>query len=139
MENDQIIWGLRHILIGLHYLPVCLSVPKEMEVDLTVSSSVLRQGEVLTINCTVKDAEMVYFTWDFPRRQVPVYLSEYPSLLVYGVTEFHWQAVKMNLSLQEIEPLTDFLPNRICSFINISTATVSDSGRFLLLPDRPHW
>lgn len=45
-----------------------------MEVDLTVSSSVLKQGEVLTVNCTVKDTEMVFFSWDFPRRQVPVYL-----------------------------------------------------------------
>uniref|UniRef100_A0A3Q1D836 receptor protein-tyrosine kinase n=1 Tax=Amphiprion ocellaris TaxID=80972 RepID=A0A3Q1D836_AMPOC len=36
---------------------------------------VLKQGEVLTVNCTVKDTEMVFFTWDFPRRQVPVCLS----------------------------------------------------------------
>uniref|UniRef100_A0A3P8RY41 receptor protein-tyrosine kinase n=1 Tax=Amphiprion percula TaxID=161767 RepID=A0A3P8RY41_AMPPE len=77
-------------------------IPQVMEVDLSVSSSVLKQGEVLTVNCTVKDTEMVFFTWDFPRRQVP-----------------------------EIEPLTDFLPNRIRSFVNISTATVADSGKFL--------
>lgn len=55
--------------------PACLPVPKAMEVDLTVSSSVLKQGEVLTVNCTVKDAEMVFFSWDYPRRQVPVSLS----------------------------------------------------------------
>ncbi|XP_023264158.1 platelet-derived growth factor receptor beta-like, partial [Seriola lalandi dorsalis] len=30
--------------------------------------------------------------------------------------------------VQEVEPLTDFLPNRIRSFVNISTATVADSG-----------
>uniref|UniRef100_A0A674NTL7 receptor protein-tyrosine kinase n=1 Tax=Takifugu rubripes TaxID=31033 RepID=A0A674NTL7_TAKRU len=29
------------------------------------------RGEVLTVNCTVKDTEMVYFFWDFPRKQVP--------------------------------------------------------------------
>lgn len=45
-----------------------------MEVDLTVSSRVLKQGEVLTVNCTVKDTDMVYFSWDFPRKQVPVSL-----------------------------------------------------------------
>uniref|UniRef100_A0A3Q4I8S7 receptor protein-tyrosine kinase n=1 Tax=Neolamprologus brichardi TaxID=32507 RepID=A0A3Q4I8S7_NEOBR len=73
--------------------------PKVMEVDLTVSSSVLKQGEVLTVNCTVKDTEMVFFSWGFPRRQVP-----------------------------EIEPLTDFLPNQIRSFVNITAATVADSG-----------
>lgn len=77
-----------------------LVVPKVMEVDLTVSSSVLKQGESLTVNCTVKDTKMVFFSWDFPRRQ-------------------------------EIEPLTDFLPNRIRSFINISTATVADSGVYV--------
>ena len=58
-----------------------MSVPKVMEVDLTVSSSVLKQGEVLTVNCTVRDTEMVFFTWDFPRRQVPVFLSSYLSKL----------------------------------------------------------
>lgn len=67
-------------------LLVCLSVPKEMEVDLTVSGTVLKQGEVLTVNCTVKDTEIVFFTWDFPRKQVPVclpdFLSECPSLPV---------------------------------------------------------
>ncbi|XP_023283929.1 platelet-derived growth factor receptor beta-like [Seriola lalandi dorsalis] len=79
------------------YYVFSIVVPKVMEVDLTVSSSVLKQGEVLTVNCTVKDTEMVFFSWDFPRRQ-------------------------------EVEPLTDFLPNRIRSFVNISTATVADSG-----------
>lgn len=41
-----------------------------MEVDLTVSSSVLKRGDVLTVNCTVKRSDVVYFTWEFPRRQV---------------------------------------------------------------------
>ncbi|XP_018517468.1 platelet-derived growth factor receptor beta isoform X2 [Lates calcarifer] len=82
------------------YYVFSVVVPKVMEVDLTVSSSVLKQGEVLTVNCTVKDTEMVFFSWDFPRRQ-------------------------------EVEPLTDFLPNRIRSFVNISTATVADSGVYV--------
>lgn len=79
------------------YYVFSVVVPKEMEVELIVSSSVLKQGEPLTVNCTVKDTEMVFFSWDFPRRQ-------------------------------EIEPLTDFLPNRIRSFVNISMATMADSG-----------
>ncbi|XP_054481620.1 platelet-derived growth factor receptor beta-like isoform X2 [Anoplopoma fimbria] len=82
------------------YYVFSIVVPKVMEVDLTVSSSVMKQGEVLEVNCTVKDAEMVFFSWDFPRRQ-------------------------------EVEPLTDFLPNRIRSFINISMATVADSGVYV--------
>ncbi|MEQ2176719.1 hypothetical protein GOODEAATRI_030856, partial [Goodea atripinnis] len=35
------------------------------------------------------------------------------------------------VSLQEIEPLTDILPNEIRSFINISMATVLDSGVYV--------
>lgn len=82
------------------YYVFTIVVPKVMEVDLTVSSNVLKQGEALTVNCTVKDTDMVFFSWDFPRRQ-------------------------------EVEPLTDFLPNRIRSFVNISTATVEDSGVYV--------
>ncbi|KAM4726664.1 platelet-derived growth factor receptor beta-like isoform 1-T2 [Anableps anableps] len=74
--------------------------PKEMEVELSVSSQVLKQGEVLTVNCSVRDVDMVFFSWTFPRRQ-------------------------------EVEPLTDFLPNEIRSFINISNPTVSDSGVYV--------
>ncbi|XP_047463666.1 platelet-derived growth factor receptor beta-like [Mugil cephalus] len=75
-------------------------VPKEMDVDMSVSSRVLKVGDVLTVNCTVSNNDVVFFSWDFPRRQ-------------------------------EVEPLTDFLPNRIRSFVNISTATVSDSGVYV--------
>ncbi|XP_040907252.1 platelet-derived growth factor receptor beta-like isoform X2 [Toxotes jaculatrix] len=82
------------------YYVFSIVVPKVMEVDLTVSSSVLKQGEVLTVNCTVKDTEMVFFSWDYPRRQ-------------------------------KVEPVTEFLPNRIRSFVNISTATVTDSGVYV--------
>ncbi|KAM8742681.1 platelet-derived growth factor receptor beta-like isoform 2-T3 [Acanthopagrus schlegelii] len=84
------------------YYVFSVIVPKELEVELTVSSSVLKQGEALTVNCTVKDTEMVFFSWDFPRKQ-------------------------------EIEPLTDFLPNRIRSFLNISEATVEDSGVYVCM------
>ncbi|MED6233685.1 hypothetical protein ATANTOWER_015014 [Ataeniobius toweri] len=43
---------------------------KGMEVELSVSSQVLKQGEVLTVNCSVRDVDMVFFSWNFPRRQV---------------------------------------------------------------------
>ncbi|CAB1421741.1 unnamed protein product [Pleuronectes platessa] len=79
------------------YYVFSIVVPHVMDVDLSVSSSVLKQGEVLIVNCTVKDLENVYFSWTFPRRQ-------------------------------EVEPLTDLLPNQIRSFVNISTTTVADSG-----------
>ncbi|XP_034034116.1 platelet-derived growth factor receptor beta-like [Thalassophryne amazonica] len=79
------------------YYVFSIVVPKAMEVELTATESVLRQGENLTVNCTVKDIEMVFFSWNFPRRQ-------------------------------DFEPLTEFLPGRIRSFIKISPATLADSG-----------
>ncbi|XP_058504513.1 platelet-derived growth factor receptor beta-like [Solea solea] len=82
------------------YYVFSIIVPQVIQVDLSVSSVVLKQGEVLTVNCSVTDTDMVYFSWEFPRRQ-------------------------------EVEPLTDFLPNKILSFINISTATVADSGTYV--------
>ncbi|KAK1875174.1 Platelet-derived growth factor receptor beta [Dissostichus eleginoides] len=79
------------------YYVFSIVVPQQVEVYLSVSRSVLKVGESLMVNCTVRDIDMVFFTWDFPRRQ-------------------------------EVEPLTDFLPNQIRSFVNISSATVEDSG-----------
>ncbi|CAJ1063217.1 platelet-derived growth factor receptor beta-like isoform X2 [Xyrichtys novacula] len=75
-------------------------VPQQMEVELTASGAVLKKGEVLTVNCTVRDTELVFFSWDFPRRQ-------------------------------EIDPLTEFLPNQIRSVVNISSVTVEDSGVYM--------
>ncbi|KAM6907779.1 platelet-derived growth factor receptor beta-like [Xenentodon cancila] len=84
------------------YYVYSVIVPKAMDMDLSVSSSVLKQGEVFTINCTVRDVDMVYFTWDFPRRE-------------------------------DTEPLMEFLPNQIRSFVNITEATVADSGVYVCM------
>ncbi|XP_077402895.1 platelet-derived growth factor receptor beta-like isoform X7 [Vanacampus margaritifer] len=85
------------------YYVFSVVVAKEMEVDLTASSSVLKRGEQLVVNCTVQDIDMVFFSWNFPRRDV----------------------------LQEIEPLTEFLPNQIRSFVNIPSVTLADSGVYV--------
>ncbi|XP_034406527.1 platelet-derived growth factor receptor beta-like isoform X3 [Cyclopterus lumpus] len=98
-------WGGEERESQVYYV-FSIVVPKVMEVDMSVSSRVLKQGEVLTVNCTVKDTEIVFFSWDFPRRQ-------------------------------EIEPLTDFLPNRIRSFVNISTVTLADSGVYVCVVQEP--
>ncbi|XP_077360523.1 platelet-derived growth factor receptor beta-like isoform X2 [Festucalex cinctus] len=82
------------------YYVFSVVVAKEMEVDLTVSSSVLKRGEQLVVNCTVQDIDMVFFSWNFPRRE-------------------------------EIEPLTEFLPNQIRSFVNIPSVTLADSGVYV--------
>ncbi|XP_054610520.1 platelet-derived growth factor receptor beta-like isoform X2 [Dunckerocampus dactyliophorus] len=84
------------------YYVFSIIVAKEMQVDFIASSNVLKRGEPLTVNCTVQDTEMVYFSWNFPRKQ-------------------------------EIEPLTEFLPNQIRSFVSIPTATLADSGVYACL------
>ncbi|XP_029375894.1 platelet-derived growth factor receptor beta-like isoform X3 [Echeneis naucrates] len=120
------------------YYVFSIVVPKVMDVDLTASSSVLKQGEALTVNCTVKDTDMVFFSWDFPRRQVLLCLSICLSLclclsvsLSVCVSLCLFVCLLLLLPvLQDIEPLTDFLPKQIRSFINISMATVADSGPY---------
>lgn len=62
------VWGDEEKSSQVFYV-FSIVVPKEMDVDLWVSSGVLKRGEVLTVNCTVKDIEMVFFSWDFPRSQ----------------------------------------------------------------------
>ncbi|KAJ7996416.1 hypothetical protein DPEC_G00236850 [Dallia pectoralis] len=81
-----------------------LIVPKSMFALMTVSKAVLKEGEALMVNCTVKDVEIVYFKWNFPRKN-------------------------------KIEPLTDFLTGnkelKVRSFLNISSATLEDSGQYI--------
>ncbi|KAM9728612.1 platelet-derived growth factor receptor beta-like isoform 2-T3 [Menidia menidia] len=79
------------------YYVFSVIAPQVMEVELWASSRVLKRGEPLTVNCSVKEAENVFFSWNFPRR---------------------W----------EVEPLTDFLPNQIRSFVTIPSVTEADSG-----------
>lgn len=79
--------------------------PSELQVSLLSSSLVLMVGDPLLVNCTVSDSESVFFSWDFPR--------------------------KLHSDSQEIEPLMEFLPNQIRSFINISETTLQDSGIYV--------
>ncbi|XP_020796728.2 platelet-derived growth factor receptor beta-like isoform X2 [Boleophthalmus pectinirostris] len=77
--------------------------PEELLVDLSSSSVVLRSGDPLMVNCTVSESESVYFTWDFPRQRHP--------------------------DAQAVEPLTEFMINKVRSFINISDSSSQDSER----------
>lgn len=46
------------------------SVPEDINAYVNASKTVLKQGEPLTINCTVQGVELVYFSWDIPNRDV---------------------------------------------------------------------
>ncbi|XP_067085346.1 LOW QUALITY PROTEIN: platelet-derived growth factor receptor beta-like [Osmerus mordax] len=44
-------------------------VPQSVSVHLAASRSLMMQGEALSVNCTATGAEMVFFTWEHPRRE----------------------------------------------------------------------
>uniref|UniRef100_A0A672YVZ5 receptor protein-tyrosine kinase n=1 Tax=Sphaeramia orbicularis TaxID=375764 RepID=A0A672YVZ5_9TELE len=45
-------------------------VPEAIDAYITASKTVLKQGEPLTVNCTVHGVELVFFSWDIPNSQV---------------------------------------------------------------------
>ncbi|KAG7484543.1 hypothetical protein MATL_G00050500 [Megalops atlanticus] len=81
-------------------------VPDAIDAYIDASKTVLKQGEPLTVNCTVKGADIVFFNWEYPQKEKG----------------------------KHIEPLTDFLPGRdmsLRSCLNISNATLDDSGHYV--------
>lgn len=46
------------------------SVPEDIDAYVNASKTVLKQGEALTVNCTVQGVELAYFSWDIPNRDV---------------------------------------------------------------------
>uniref|UniRef100_A0AAZ3S556 receptor protein-tyrosine kinase n=1 Tax=Oncorhynchus tshawytscha TaxID=74940 RepID=A0AAZ3S556_ONCTS len=45
-------------------------VPETIDAYINASKTVLKQGEPLTVNCTVHGVELVFFSWDYPNRDV---------------------------------------------------------------------
>uniref|UniRef100_A0A8C7M5Q1 receptor protein-tyrosine kinase n=1 Tax=Oncorhynchus kisutch TaxID=8019 RepID=A0A8C7M5Q1_ONCKI len=45
-------------------------VPETIDAYINASKTVLKQGEPLTVNCTVQGVELVFFSWDYPNRDV---------------------------------------------------------------------
>ncbi|KAI1902952.1 hypothetical protein AGOR_G00021870 [Albula goreensis] len=83
-----------------------LVVPDQIDAFINASKTVLKQGETLTVNCTVKGADIVFFNWGYPQKGMG----------------------------KHIEPLTDFLPGReksLRSCLVIPNATLEDSGRYV--------
>ncbi|CAN9514948.1 unnamed protein product [Ophioblennius macclurei] len=44
-------------------------VPEAIDAYINASKTVLKQGEPLTVNCTVHGVELVFFSWDTPQRE----------------------------------------------------------------------
>ncbi|XP_062392796.1 platelet-derived growth factor receptor beta-like [Sardina pilchardus] len=85
------------------YYVFSIVVPVSMEAFITASKTVVKESEPLTVNCTVKGAEIVLFEWEYPREE------------------------------KTLEPLTDFLPSRgsLRSCLTIPNVTLQDSGSYV--------
>lgn len=46
------------------------SAPETIDAYINASKTVLKQGEELTVNCTVHGVQLVFFSWDYPNREV---------------------------------------------------------------------
>ncbi|XP_078145117.1 platelet-derived growth factor receptor beta [Centroberyx gerrardi] len=43
--------------------------PEAIDAYINASKTVLKQGEPLTVNCTIHGVELVFFSWDYPNRE----------------------------------------------------------------------
>ncbi|KAM9357184.1 platelet-derived growth factor receptor beta [Symphorus nematophorus] len=78
-------------------------VPEAIDAYINASKTVLKQGEPLTVNCTVHGVELVFFSWIIPNREVV-----------------------------EVEPLTDVLSSmNMRSCLIFPHATVAHSGKYI--------
>uniref|UniRef100_A0A8C1ZSV9 receptor protein-tyrosine kinase n=1 Tax=Cyprinus carpio TaxID=7962 RepID=A0A8C1ZSV9_CYPCA len=77
--------------------------PDALDPYINASKTVLKQGETLNVNCTVHGVELVFFSWDFPHKDVG-----------------------------DIEPLTDILSSMsMRSCLNITDVSVDRSGQYV--------
>ncbi|XP_034546139.1 platelet-derived growth factor receptor beta [Notolabrus celidotus] len=78
-------------------------VPEAIDAYVNASKTVLKQGESLTVNCTVQGVELVFFSWDIPNREI-----------------------------NEVEPLTDVLSAmNMRSCLIFPQTTVAHSGNYI--------
>ncbi|KAM3612001.1 uncharacterized protein V6R79_000788 [Siganus canaliculatus] len=85
------------------YYVFSIVVPEAIDAYVNASKTVLKQGEQLTVNCTVHGGELVFFSWDMPNRE-----------------------------LIEVDPLTDVLsPMLMRSCLIFTHATVDHSGNYV--------
>ncbi|KAL2095212.1 hypothetical protein ACEWY4_009931 [Coilia grayii] len=85
-----------------HVFTFAVPVPQSMEVFINASKTVVKEGQPLIVNCTVKGPEIVSFQWEYPRKE------------------------------KTLEPLTDFLSRlSVRSCLNVSNATLQDSGDYV--------
>ncbi|XP_067373771.1 platelet-derived growth factor receptor beta isoform X1 [Channa argus] len=84
------------------FIVFSIVVPEGIDAYVNASKTVLKEGESLTVNCTVHGVQLVYFSWDFPNKEV------------------------------DVEPLTDILSSmNMRSCLIFPVATVAHSGDYI--------
>ncbi|KAM3867210.1 platelet-derived growth factor receptor beta [Diretmus argenteus] len=81
---------------------VSIVVPEAIDAYMNASKTVLKQGEPLTVNCTIHGVDLVFFSWDYPNREEIA-----------------------------VEPLTDVLPMSMRSYLNFPSTTLNHSGTYV--------
>lgn len=59
-----------HLFFLSPTLSLPVPVPEAIDAYVNASKTVLKQGEPLSVNCTVHGVELVYFSWDIPNSEV---------------------------------------------------------------------
>lgn len=57
------------------------TVPEVLDTHISASKTVLKQGEPLSVNCTAYGVELVFFTWDYPNKDVSGPKNKLPHLV----------------------------------------------------------
>ncbi|XP_064181555.1 platelet-derived growth factor receptor beta [Anguilla rostrata] len=88
---------------SVNFYVFTILVPENLEPHVNASKTVMKQGEPLTVHCTIKGVELVLFSWEYPRME----------------------------SL-ELEPLTDVLSSTsMRSSLFIPSVTLDNSGWYV--------
>lgn len=59
-----------HPFLHASFLSCTFSTVSSVNVSISAVQTVVRQGENITLMCTVSGNELVNFNWDYPRKQV---------------------------------------------------------------------
>lgn len=63
-------WVPTHPILCYSFLSFTFPTVSSVNVSISAVQTVVRQGENITLMCTVSGNELVNFNWDYPRKQV---------------------------------------------------------------------
>lgn len=79
----------------LHYSFLSFTFPTVSSVNVSISAvqTIVRQGENVTLMCTVSGNELVNFNWDYPRKQVSAPALQAPESSSSLRPDVPWQSL----------------------------------------------